>query len=170
MDIDKLAKLATLSNPIHSKKKANKNTPRKPSSVSFSNMLQQSADREAMLEELPGLRIVTLNGTETIEELLDDVMKSGEELKKNNLMEPLKNYRKAVGRFLLHVLDKTIKVEVQAGKRDLKTMSQKKYSVIKVVDKKLDDLAACILNEQADNLEILGKIDEINGIIVDLAC
>ena len=39
---------------------------------------------------------------------------------------------------------------------------------VQVINKKLDDLAADILYNQADQLKILAKIDEINGIVVNL--
>jgi uncharacterized protein YaaR (DUF327 family) len=42
------------------------------------------------------------------------------------------------------------------------------YHVIRVIDEKLDRLAAEVLTNQRDKLSLLAKIDEINGMLVDL--
>ena len=138
MDIDKLTQIAVSSNPQPAKKRTKKNESRKASSLSFANVLRKSSEKEAMLSEVPGLRLVGLTGTETVEELLDEVMTTGETLKKSMLMEPLRNYKHAVARFLRHVLDNMVKIDNLEGIRNMNTMTQKKYSIIKIVDKKLE--------------------------------
>jgi uncharacterized protein YaaR (DUF327 family) len=42
------------------------------------------------------------------------------------------------------------------------------FHSVKVVDEKLDRLAAEVLSNHADKLAMLAKIDEINGLLVDL--
>ncbi len=42
------------------------------------------------------------------------------------------------------------------------------YAVVRKVNASLDDLAGEILKEQSDNLRVLGKIDDIRGLILDL--
>jgi uncharacterized protein YaaR (DUF327 family) len=42
------------------------------------------------------------------------------------------------------------------------------FAVVKKVDEKLDALAAEVLSGQADNLKILGHIDDIRGLILDI--
>ena len=41
-------------------------------------------------------------------------------------------------------------------------------ATVKVVDEKLDELGKEVMKEQADKLEILGKIDDIRGLLLDL--
>ena len=43
-----------------------------------------------------------------------------------------------------------------------------KYYLIKIIDEKLDQLASEILSIHSETLGLLAKIDEINGILVDL--
>ena len=42
------------------------------------------------------------------------------------------------------------------------------YGMIKLVDKNLDELAAALLAEEKDGIEILSKIDEIQGLLLDI--
>ena len=42
------------------------------------------------------------------------------------------------------------------------------YGIIRLVDKNLDELAQALLADEQDDLEILQKIGEIEGLILDL--
>jgi len=42
------------------------------------------------------------------------------------------------------------------------------FATVKVVDEKLDQLGKEVLSDQADQIEILGKIDDIRGLLMDL--
>ncbi len=55
-----------------------------------------------------------------------------------------------------------------SGIKNPKTMQQKKYVIIRIVDDRLESLASHVLKGQADQLEILRRIDEIHGMLVDL--
>jgi uncharacterized protein YaaR (DUF327 family) len=41
-------------------------------------------------------------------------------------------------------------------------------ATVRIVDEKLDELGKEVLKEQADKLEILGRIDDIRGLLLDL--
>jgi uncharacterized protein YaaR (DUF327 family) len=47
-------------------------------------------------------------------------------------------------------------------------MEQKQYTLIKVVDTKLEKLASYILSSQKNQIEILRGVDEIYGLLVNL--
>ena len=42
------------------------------------------------------------------------------------------------------------------------------FATVKIVDEKLDELGKEVLSEQADKIEILGKVDDIRGLLLDL--
>ena len=42
------------------------------------------------------------------------------------------------------------------------------YGIVKQINQTLDELAAELLKEEKDHLAILGKIDEIRGLILDI--
>ena len=41
-------------------------------------------------------------------------------------------------------------------------------ATVRIVDEKLDELGKEVMKEQADKIEILGKIDDIRGLLLDL--
>jgi uncharacterized protein YaaR (DUF327 family) len=47
-------------------------------------------------------------------------------------------------------------------------MKKPKYALLQVINDKLDKLGAYVLSNQKDHLEILSKVDELNGLLVDL--
>ena len=67
------------------------------------------------------------------------------------------------------MLDHGLETGEIAGIRNPQTMQQKKYVILRVVDEKLERLTAHVLKGQADQLDILRRIDEINGLLVDLS-
>ena len=61
-----------------------------------------------------------------------------------------------------------MEIEETLGIRNPHTMQQKKYVIIRVVDERLESLAAHVLKNQTDQMDILQRIDEIHGMLVDL--
>lgn len=103
-----------------------------------------------------------------LEELLDEIHEAGEALKEVPTLENVKNYKGSVSRFLKFVVKNSLKTETTAGANFNPLKKQKRYTIIKVVDEKLERLAAGVLQNQSDKLYILEKIEEINGLIVNL--
>ncbi len=87
-------------------------------------------------------------------------------MKRNPDRENVLAYKEAVSSFIRYVLGKGLVVEeTQSGANILK---RKRYTLVSVIDEKLDKLAADVLLNQKEQLSILKRIDEINGLIVDL--
>ena len=42
------------------------------------------------------------------------------------------------------------------------------YGIVKLVDNKLDELAQELIKDEKDHIAILGKIDEIRGLLLDI--
>jgi uncharacterized protein YaaR (DUF327 family) len=117
---------------------------------------------------------------EAVQELLDEVHSSGDDLKKRPFPEEIKRYKRAVRNFLHYVVENSFDVEKQIGIRNASKPGFKEprwsprarecnsYTVVQVVDKKLEQLAAGILAGQVSQLEILARVDEITGFLVNL--
>ncbi|MDR2758823.1 MAG: YaaR family protein [Spirochaetaceae bacterium] len=115
---------------------------------------------------------------EAIQELLDEVHSSGDSLKKRPFPEEMKRYKRAIRNFLHYIVENGFGVERQKGipnsqKSGFKGPREsakdcKPYAVVQVVDRKLEQLAAGILAGQVTQLEILAKVDEITGLLVNL--
>lgn len=170
MDIERLSQIgSTLDTRLKKKKDNEKSKSGKTAGVAFGKVLGNAAEKKPSASEVLGPGpLPDLNGSETVEGLLDDVHEAGDALKRDPVFGPLNGYKKAVRRFLRYVLENSIEVEETLGIRNPSTMQQKKYVMIRVVNERLENLAAHVLKNQADQLDILRRIDEIHGMLVDL--
>jgi hypothetical protein len=146
--------------PVPDRKKTGKKD--KAQRRTFSQLVESAAEgQEAAGEDLDeGHR------RRGIEELLDGVFSSGEQLKKSPTLEAIKEYRQKVKAFVQYAVEHGIAVvETVSGANVLK---RKRFTLVKVIDEKLEALAASVLGAQKEQLAILAQIDEINGMLVDL--
>ncbi|MDR2375177.1 MAG: YaaR family protein [Treponema sp.] len=117
---------------------------------------------------------------ETVNRLLEEVRNTGDLLRERPFPPEILAYKKAVRNFIRYVVDNGYQVAEQDGiPKYLKAGfsgtrgspdSQKRTRryVIQVVDRKLDELAATLLNRQRSQLELLSRLEEIKGLLVDL--
>ena len=109
----------------------------------------------------------------SLETLLDDVHIIGEKLIEKPFISNIKEYKQAVRRFLGYVVKNAFSTTTEIGKKKyIKNgtpyVDEKKWTNIKVVDEKLEKLALYIIQNQKGQLTILKKIEEIEGILIDL--
>jgi uncharacterized protein YaaR (DUF327 family) len=129
---------------------------RKPA---FSKILENAEAREA---ESPALPI----SEETIRALLDEVHSSGDDLKSRPFPDEIMRYKKAVRNFIHYVVENGYALEERTSGANL--LRRKKFTLVQVADRKLEQLAAGIMAGQTNQLELLARIDEIAGILVNL--
>lgn len=103
---------------------------------------------------------------DAIIKLKDDVDIAGDNLKAGSSMEAFTAYRRAVSDFMRFVVHCNYEVDMQESGRNI--LRRKRYYILRIVDEKLDHLAADFLVNHYDKLTMLARIDEINGILVDL--
>jgi len=105
---------------------------------------------------------------ENLESLVDDVHTYGERLKERPTYENIRSYKEAVRDFLSYVITNTLEVETKEGSRFNPLKKQRKYTLVKIIDEKLEHLASGIMQNQGAQLDILRRVEEINGLVVDL--
>jgi uncharacterized protein YaaR (DUF327 family) len=127
----------------------------------FSQMVESAAEGEQLSDELPDGR-----GRRTIEELLDGVFAAGDQLKSAPTIDAIREYRQKVRAFVKYAVDHMLSVEETTSGANI--MKRKRFTLVKVIDEKLDSLAASVLAAQREQLAILAQVDEINGLLVDL--
>lgn len=99
-------------------------------------------------------------------ELLDAVHAAGEDLRRDPNPERIKAYKAAVRNFVHYVVERAYDVvEKSSGGNILK---RKKFTTVVIIDERLERLAADVLSTQRDKLDILRRLDEIHGLLVDL--
>ena len=140
-----------------------KNRSKQIRNTSFSAVIGDSIGGEPEIDG--GMDLPELSGV-PLEELLDEIHSVGERVKQDATYESVRRYKTAVKALVKYVVDHALNLEERQSSPNI--LRQKKFMLIKVIDKKLDSLASGVLMNQHDALDILGKIDEINGLIVDL--
>ncbi|MDR0474791.1 MAG: DUF327 family protein [Treponema sp.] len=147
------------------KARSKKNAPLK-----FSNVLETSFLETGELGPLADIP----PSEEALQELLDNVRSSGDDLRNRPFPEEILKYKQAVRNFLNYSVKNGYElVELQGSKK--KAFSGGKpewraavYRQIRVVDQKLDQLAAEILTKHIKELDLKSKLSEITGLLVNL--
>jgi len=139
----------------------------------FDELRGKTADEIGPLRDLPV-------SEDTVNLLMDEVRSAGDTLQSRPFPEEIMRYKQAVRNFINYVVQNAYSLEHEKGlPKFLKpgftgqrgspdAMSQKQYTKIQVIDKKLEDLAAMLLSSQARQLELTSRLEEIKGLLVDL--
>ena len=109
----------------------------------------------------------------SVEQLLDDIHEAGERLIEKPFISSIKDYKNAVRKFIGYIVKQAYDAETDIQSRrflknGIPVLDEKKWVKVRVVDEKLEKLAAYIVQSQKNQLTILKKIEEIEGILVDL--
>jgi uncharacterized protein YaaR (DUF327 family) len=135
----------------------------------FSGILEESLlsrEAESQGAEMGPLRELSPSGG-AVQELLDQVHSAGDALRDRPFPDEILYYKKAVRNFLHYVVENSYAV------KQSQTMTRKKKDLrphvqIEVVDQKLEQLAAGVLSRQTSQLELLSRLEEITGLLIDL--
>jgi len=101
-----------------------------------------------------------------VAELLDGVHTAGDALRRDQNTENVKAYKKSVRDFVHYVVERAYTLEERTSGRNI--LKRKKFTSVAVIDEKLERLAAEVMSAQRDRLDILRRMDEIHGLLVDL--
>jgi hypothetical protein len=146
--------------PVPEKKKTGRRE--KTQRKEFSRLVESAAEEGELTPEEFG----DADRRRSIEELLDAVFSAGDRLKKAPTMEAIKEYRQQVKAFVKFAVAHSFAVEETTSGANI--LKRKRFTMLKVVDEKLESLAVSVLSAQRDQLGILAQIDEINGMLVNL--
>ena len=144
-----------------SRRKRSKST-KKLKAKSFDSVVEESAQDQSPYFDLDD----NSEHRENLEELLDEVHETGEILVESQSLEIIKRYRRAVRSFLDYVVSNMLAVEEQTSGSNI--LRRKLFTQVKIIDGRLERLVAEVLQNQGKQLDLLEKIDEIRGLLVDL--
>ena len=117
---------------------------------------------------------------ETVNVLMDEVRSTGDTLRDRPFPDEILRYKQAVRNFMHYVVTNSYSLEHEAGikkhqidgftgqRSSPDAQMQKSYTKIQVIDKKLEDMAAMLLSGQLPQLKLAARLEEINGLLVDL--
>jgi len=139
----------------------------------FDDLRGLTADELGSLHNLPV-------SEDSVNLLMDDVRSAGDALYNRPLPDEIIRYKQAVRNFINYVVKNAYALDHEKGipkflkpgftgeRGTEEAMSQKRYTKISVIDKKLEDLAAMLLSSQARQLELTSRLEEIRGLLIDL--
>jgi len=98
--------------------------------------------------------------------MIKDITAQGDRLSKHMDIKDMKKYREMVKDFMNEIVTHSHKFSREnfLDKRG----RHRVYGIVKLVDKNLDDLAQELLKEEKNHLNILGRIDDIKGLLLDM--
>jgi uncharacterized protein YaaR (DUF327 family) len=149
----------------NNRKLREKTAPPAAKRLNFAKMLEESSESAGDV----GINPVK-TGENVLTELLEAVENAGKALLARPMPDEIQAYKMAVGGFLRFIEQNAFSVEHETAPfAKFKQPGQKKaFSALKVVDEKLRHLAEDIMTGQIKQIKLLERIQEINGILVDL--
>jgi hypothetical protein len=147
-------------------KKDDKKIRERNKTAPFSKLLETASVEEEREAEAAEAAHGAGPSEEALQAILDDIHQIGEELQAKPFPDNIKRYKAAVRSFLHYVVENGYTAEERVSGTNI--LKRKKFTLIQVVDQKLEQLAAGILAGQRSRLEILARVEEINGLLVDL--
>ena len=101
-----------------------------------------------------------------LQTLMEDITMQGEKLSKRRDVKDMKRYRSLVKEFLNEVVTHSHSFS-RENFLDRKGR-HRVYGIIRLIDENLDQLAQELMKDEKDNLAILNKIGEIQGLLLDI--
>lgn len=104
---------------------------------------------------------------EKLQGMMEEITVQGDKISKHMDIKDMKKYRELVKGFLNEVVNRSHKFSREnfLDRRG----RHRVYGIIKLVDQNLDDLAGELVKEEKDHLAIVGKIDDIRGLLLDIS-
>ena len=104
---------------------------------------------------------------ERLKNLMNKIDEQGKRLSEHMDIRDMKQYRSLVKEFVNEVVNRSHKFSREnfLDRRG----RHRVYGMIKRVDKNLDELATALVEDEKDHLDILGRVDEIRGLLLDIS-
>lgn len=150
-----------------SKKKKIEQTSKK---LSFSEVLKKNKETEELLQAGFPAEIINMEIEEAAVFLKDKMDEAGERLSEEYTPDAFSSYRLAVNQFVKYIVKNNFTVTKQKrfGMNKRTGKPRDPYLQIQVINQKLDMMAADMLSSHMNKLQALARVNEIQGLIVDL--
>lgn len=141
---------------------------------SFANSLQKKQEEYALANEGLPVELAGMELEEAVVFLKDQLDIAGDLLAATPDMTQIQNYRQKLGNFIKYISRNNYEVLIYKRKKrglpliDKKTGKPAYFVQIQVINEKLAQLTSDLVYNHSKNLNILAKVEELNGLIVDL--
>jgi hypothetical protein len=100
-----------------------------------------------------------------IKKLLDEILNSGNRFVKSPTQINLKNYKHSIKEFLKKIEKKLYKVKEDI---DMDNETPRLHVIAEVVDNKIKEITDSLMNKEKNTLFYASRVEEINGLLLDL--
>lgn len=100
---------------------------------------------------------------EEVELYIKEIKSIGEKVVATQSYSDVVNYKKAIKGYLKSVVDYMYSLN-----QDSSFWDGNYYKTVKIVDEKLESITKELLYDEKDNIDLATKIDEINGLLIDM--
>lgn len=120
--------------------------------TSFKFMLVSNIEEKDLQEKLSGL--------------MDEITKQGDKISRHMDVADMKRYRTLVKEFMNEVVNHSHEFSREnfLDRRG----RHRVYGIVRLVDKNLDELARELVKDEKDNMDILNRVGEIKGLLLDI--
>ena len=98
--------------------------------------------------------------------MMGEISEQGKKIAKKKDVRDMKKYRGLIKEFMNEIVNRSHTFE-RENFLDRKGR-HRVYGIIRLIDQNLDELAKELVKEEQDNIAILAKIGEIEGLILDI--
>ena len=104
---------------------------------------------------------------EKLGNMMQEITEQGEKIARHMDIKDMKKYRELVKGFLNEVVNRAHKFSREnfLDRRG----RHRVYGIVKMVDENLDNLAKELVKDEKDHLAIVGTIDDIRGLLLDIS-
>ena len=98
--------------------------------------------------------------------MMQDIIQQGEKISKRNDIRDMQRYRILIKDFMNEVVSRS---HVFSRENFLDRKGRHRvYGIIRQVDKELDELAQELVKDETNNIDILARIGQIQGLLLDI--
>ena len=106
------------------------------------------------------------NLAERLNLMMQDIIQQGERISKRNDIKDMQRYRILIKDFMNEVVSRS---QVFSRENFLDRKGRHRvYGIIRQVDKELDELAQELVKDETNHIDILAKIGQIQGLLLDI--
>jgi len=137
------------------------NRPQKSDTVTRADQKDQESFKFTLLSKIDEASL-----QDKLKVMIGDITDQGQKLAKHMDVKDLKKYRELIKDFVNEVVTHSHKFSREnfLDRRG----RHRVYGIVKLVDKNVDELAQELIKDEKSNLKILGHVDEIRGLLLDI--
>lgn len=98
-----------------------------------------------------------------LRDLMERINKLGEDLKDKPNLDGIREYKKRIKEYLSYILKHYYKISPNYGRYSNQVLLR-----VEVINSKIEELIDAFLQQQKGTIDIINRIDEISGLLVDL--